>query len=205
MNTCASNMKFLLGLLSAHILLYVTYQNTGVFWYLYTAAILVCIAFSITIEKTNMEQQPFFLNTFYGILGGAALFGIVLLGNFLINALNLNGLERDIAQIFKKLSPVMAWHYLVLFIFIIPGEELFWRGFVQKKLMTYFKPAVTICLSAILYALPMLYAANTALLLAGLAGGLIWGALYQWKQSLSLVIISHLVFDILMLGVFPLI
>ena len=205
MNTCASNMKFLLGLLSAHILLYVSYQHTSVFWYLYTAAILVCMAFSITIEKTDMEKQPFFGNALYGMIGGVALFGIVLLGNFLINVLNLNGLERDIAQILKKLGPEMTWHYLVLFVFIIPGEELFWRGFVQKKLMLYFKPAITICLSAILYALPMLYAANTALLLAGLAGGLIWGALFQWKRSLSLVIISHLVFDILMIGVFPLI
>ena len=39
---------------------------------------------------------------------------------------------------------------LVLMFIIIPGEEIFWRGFIQKRLMNYMNIKVAILLSVLL-------------------------------------------------------
>ena len=39
--------------------------------------------------------------------------------------------------------------------------------------------------------------------LAAIVAGLIWGALYEWKKSLPLVIVSHLVFVLLLFLILP--
>ncbi|MGN1402195.1 MAG: lysostaphin resistance A-like protein [Bacillus sp. (in: firmicutes)] len=203
MKTCASDSKFLLGLISAHIFIYITYQNTTVFWYLYTATILVFISFAITVEKSDSEQQNFLKNLLYGAVSGLILYLLFFVGEYLINVLNMNGLAKEVASLYKKFSPEMLWHYIVLFLLVIPGEEIFWRGFVQKKLMTRFSPFRTIIFSTALYTLPLLYSTNNALIMAGIAGGLMWSALYQWKKNLPAVIASHLVFDFLLIILLP--
>lgn len=204
MKKCATDIKFLLGLLSAHILIYITYQDTKVFWYLYTATILFCMSFAITVDKTKIKQSSL-TNLAYGTMSGILLFVLFMLSNYLIEWLNISSLTKDISQLYKHYSPSALWHYLVLFIIIIPGEEIFWRGFIQKKLMERFQTKGTIILSTILYTLPMFYSQNMALVLAGVVAGLVWATLYQWKKSISLVVISHLIFDFLLLVLFPLV
>lgn len=203
MKTCASDIKLLLGIFSAHILLYITYQNTNVFWYLYTATILFCLSFAVTIDKTK-ERQPFLKNMFIGLTSGIILYGIFVLGDSLFKWLDIKVLSKDVSQLYKHFSPSLLWHYLVLFIIIIPGEEIFWRGFIQKTIMHRFQMRTTIIISALLYTLPMLYSQNLALILSGLVAGIMWSALYQWKKSLSLVIMSHMIFDLLLIVLFPL-
>lgn len=204
MKSCASDIKFLLGLISAHILFYITYQNTSVFWYLYTATILFCMCFAITIEKKSGQDQSTFISLIYGLVTGVVLYGVFALGDNLFQNLGLSGLTKDVSSIYSKLGPEMFWHFLVLFIIIIPGEEIFWRGFVQRKLSERLDVKWTIITSAILYTLPAIYADNTALLIASLVAGLAWAALYQWKKSLLLVVSSHIIFNLLLMVIFPL-
>ncbi|WP_019242504.1 MULTISPECIES: CPBP family intramembrane glutamic endopeptidase [Bacillus] len=203
MKTSASNLHFFLGLISAHILLYITYQDANVFWYLYTASILFCICFAIVIEGKKIHQSSI-NNMLFGVISGIALFAIFALGNYLIDLVNIKSISKDISQLYKLYSPSLLWHYLVLFIIIIPGEEIFWRGFIQKKISNHFQAKATVAISAIMYTLPMIYSQNYALILAGLVAGMVWAILYQWKNSLTLVIISHIIFDLFLLILFPL-
>jgi membrane protease YdiL (CAAX protease family) len=85
-----------------------------------------------------------------------------------------------------------------------PGEELFWRGFVQKRLLHYFGPYMSIFIGALLYASVHIYSGTLILMLAAFFSGLMWGALYLWKRSMPLVIVSHIVFDIMIFIILPL-
>ncbi|MGM9923264.1 MAG: lysostaphin resistance A-like protein [Bacillus sp. (in: firmicutes)] len=203
MKSCAKDGRLLLGLISAHILLYITYHNTSVFWYLYTASMLFCVSIAMASEKSKDNESSLAKNIIYGLLSGILVYALFALGNALIQWLDISTLSKDVAQLYKKFSPVDAWHFLVLFLVIIPAEEIFWRGFIQKRIGQYISNKATIIASALLYALPLIYSQNLALIIAGIAAGAVWAALYQWKKSLPLVIMSHLIFDYLLLVLLP--
>lgn len=206
MKSCAKDGRLILGLISAHILIYITYHNTAaVFWYLYTASILFCVSIAITSKKNKDIRFSLKESLLYGLLSGVLIYAIFALGNTIIQWVDLSSLSKDVAHLYKRYSPSLIWHFIVLFLVIIPGEEIFWRGFVQKRISEHFQAKTTIIISTILYTLPMIYSHNSALILAGITAGFIWAALYQWKKSLSLVIISHLIFDFLLLVILPLV
>lgn len=206
MKRCATDVRLLLSIVGAHILIYLAYHNDDVFWYLYTATMLFCMSYAIVNNKNNSTSTlPMSKNILYGLLSGIILYAIFFIGNLFIDWLQLKDLARDVNQLYKTFSPSSFWHYLVLFVIIIPGEEIFWRGFVQKRLGELkLQRSLIVLLSAILYTLPMLYSQNLALVVAGAVAGLVWAILYQWKKSLPLLIVSHLVFDCILLIILPL-
>jgi len=206
MKRCASDIRLLLSLVGAHILIYLAFQNDDVFWYLYTAAMLFCMSFAIANNKNNYTIEQSLTNKIiYGVISGLVLYAIFFLGNLFIDWLHLSDLAKDVNKLYKILSPNTFWHYLVLFVIIIPGEEIFWRGYVQKKLSEHgLQSSLVIILSTILYTLPMLYSQNLALVVAGAAAGLMWAILYQRRNSVALVIVSHIIFNLMLLVILPL-
>ena len=89
--------------------------------------------------------------------------------------------------------------YLVFCILIIGlGEELFWRGFIQKKIARYLSTEVSIWLTAIAFALIHFYVFQIIpykigilfLVLVALAGAL-WGYLFEHFHNLWPAAISH--------------
>jgi uncharacterized protein len=196
-----ADRRLLFGYILAHLFIFFTFEQEKVFWYIFTATMLVLISYSILDETEQQESKRFHL--FIGIISGSILYGVFWLGNTLIDMLNLP-LSDQITALYKLFSPELTWHYLVLFLIISPGEEIFWRGFIQKKLLTYTNPWTSILISTLLYASVQFYSGELILILAGLTGGFVWGILYAWKRSIRLVIISHIVFDLLLFGLFPL-
>lgn len=197
-----SDYRMLIGLLIAHILLYFTYDHKSVFWYLLTASILFLISYSIIHEELD-DQAPFKTYIPYGLFSGLLLYGIFWLGNFIIHALNLP-MVSQINSLYHRYAPHNLWQYIVLILIVVPGEEIFWRGFIQKRLTKMMTPRNSIIVASLLYASVQLYAGRFILPFAALIAGLLWGYLYQWKRSLPLVIVSHLLFDILLFVVHPL-
>lgn len=181
--------------------MYFTFQDKAVFWYIFTASLLFLISYSILNEEVE-DQLPFFSYLMYGITSGFILFGLFWLGNSLIELLNLP-FTKEIAKLYGRYSPTMLWHYIVLLLIIIPGEELFWRGFVQKRMLNYTKIPMGILLSSLLYASVHLYSTHWILAFAALIAGLYWGFLYAWKKSMPLVIVSHLIFDLFLFVILP--
>lgn len=194
--------KLIGGIFLAYLLIYVAFDSKGVFWYLYTASLLFLISISIISEKIEDDASPQ-LYFFFGILSGAALYGLFFAGDLLLSFLP-GSFDKQIKKIYKLFSIEWIWHYLVLLFIIIPGEEIFWRGFIQKRLMRYMNIKVAILLSAILNAAAFIFSGYTILIIAAFVSALVWGSLYAWKRSMPLVIISHLTFDLLLLIIWPL-
>jgi uncharacterized protein len=197
-----ADRRLILGILIAHLLLFFTFEDKSVFWYIFTASMLVLISYSIIHEEIE-DNAPTFSYLSLGIASGLGLFGLFWIGSSLFDLLNIP-ISGQISRLYNRFSPDIFWHYLVLVLIIAPGEEIFWRGFIQKRLNKHFGMKLSIGISVFLYASVHLYSGEFILVLAAIIAGLAWSILYTWKRSLPLVIVSHIVFDLLLFVFLPL-
>ncbi len=202
MNKLSIDIRLITGLVIAHLLMYFTFQNKAIFWYMFTAAMLLLMSYAMYHLKTD-DSFSFLTYSLYGIISGIFLFALFWFGNFLIEFFDIP-IRGEISKLYKNFSPAQIWHYIVLFLFIIPGEELFWRGFVQSRLtVTKLNIKYSVILTAVLYASVQLYSGYFIHFFAALIAGLFWGFLYAWKRNIRITIISHLVFDLFLFILFP--
>jgi len=97
--------------------------------------------------------------------------------------------------------PVLAGMLLLV---IGPGEEFYWRGLLQWSLGGHLPAWGAVVAAAALYAAVHLTTRSPALVLAALVCGLYWGAMYALTGSLPEVVVSHALWDCLVLLWLPL-
>ena len=90
--------------------------------------------------------------------------------------------EKEVTSLYKAFAPVSLWHYIVLLFIIVPGEEIFWRGYIQKRLGMKMSATLSIVIATMLYASIQIYSGYFIHIIAALFGGIFWGALYVWKK-----------------------
>ncbi|MED3652486.1 type II CAAX endopeptidase family protein [Heyndrickxia sporothermodurans] len=202
MKRSAADIKLILGILLAHVLLYITFHDKSIFWYIYTAVSLLLISYSIVNEKTDDDVSTK-KYLFKGIISGIGLYLVFWIGDWFFSIVS-SYLENKVIKTYDLLSPKWVWHYFVLVFIMAPGEEIFWRGFIQKRLMKQIQGWIPVLITAILNASVFIYSGNIVLMFAALVGGIVWGTLYYKFKSIPLVVISHLIFDLLLIVVLPL-
>jgi hypothetical protein len=196
------NIRFIAGLIIAHALIYFSFHDKAIFWYIFTGSLLVLIAFAMFQGDVD-DEAPFFQYIFLGAISGLLLYFVFWLGFQAIHNLQLP-FEKDIKRLYRWYEPKLFWQYIALVLVAAPGEELFWRGFIQKSLLANFKPIVSIGIAALLFASVHIYSGSFLLVAAALISGFFWGLLYYWKKSMPLVIVSHIIFDIMIFIILPL-
>ncbi len=92
---------------------------------------------------------------------------------------------------------------LLLALVIGPGEELFWRAFLQRRLEKSLGANAGFAVAVLLYAAVHLAGGNAMLVLAALVCGVFWGFLYRRYRSPLLNVVSHTLWDIAAFVVFP--
>lgn len=203
MKNLTKDYPFLFCLSLAFFLLFVSYFYLSLFWYVYTPSMACLMALALYFER-SFGQIRLKATFTYGLLSGIFMYIITWTASKALPAI-FPPLQLQLESLYTLLSPTDAWQYSALILLIIPGEEIFWRGLIEKRLLSYSTKGQAILLSTLLYTLPLIFSGNLLLVLAGIGGGLLWGFLYAWRQSLSMVILSHLVFDLLLLAIFPLV
>jgi uncharacterized protein len=193
--------RILIGLIIAHVLIYFSFQDKAIFWYIFSGSILVLIAYAMFQEEVD-DELSFIQYLFLGALSGFILYFVFWLGIRALDFLQLPH-NRSINNLYKWFAPSLFWQYLALVLVAAPGEELFWRGFIQKRLQKNFTPTVSILIASILYASVHIYSGSFLLVLAAFLSGFVWGYLYFLKKSMPLVIVSHIIFDLLVFIILP--
>lgn len=92
---------------------------------------------------------------------------------------------------------------LLLAVCIGPGEEIFWRGHVQRWLATKHGDLSGLFIATAIYALIHVWSFNLMLVGAAMVGGLFWGILYMHCKSVWPVMISHGLWDVAIFVVWP--
>ncbi|GHH98393.1 CPBP family intramembrane glutamic endopeptidase [Neobacillus kokaensis] len=195
------DLRLIFGVVIAHTLIYFSFHDKAIFWYIFTGSILVLIAYSMFQGDVD-DESSFIQYIFFGTISGLILYAVFWLGYQMVEN-SLFSFDKEIRKLYKWFAPKLFWEYLALVLVAAPGEELFWRGFVQKRLMKYFKPAVSIIIGTCAYASVHIYSGSILLIFASLISGLVWGSLYFWKKSMPLIIVSHIIFDLMIFIILP--
>ena len=190
------------SLIFVYFMMYYTFENKTIFWYLYAFTLLVGIAISL-ITSTFKDELPTWNYLLFGIGYGTILYGIVKIGDIIMPHMD-NKFEKELTQFLNTFAPQNIWHYLLLVFVIVIGEEMFWRGYVQQKLKMYTQPIYAVFVTSLLFSLSLAISRFAAGAIAALVTSMILGILYEWKKSLPLIIIAHETFVILLFLVLPL-
>ena len=138
-----------------------------------------------------------------GFGSAAALYGVFAVGR--LAALRLFPFaSRGIWDIYALRSEVPLLRVVLLIGLVIgPGEEVFWRGFLQERTGAATRPAIGFALTVLLYTAVHLASGNVMLVLAAAVCGVFWGWLYLRFRSPVLNVVSHTLWDLLVFVIFP--
>jgi uncharacterized protein len=139
-----------------------------------------------------------------GLLSALALYGLFWAGNAVSRAV-FPAAAKDIGAVYSFRQDASIIRIGLLIVFVIgPGEELFWRGFLQRRWQKRLGLLSGWLLAAGFYAVVHIGSGNLLLVLSALVCGLYWGALYTFSRSAIIVAVSHTLWDLLIFIIFPL-
>jgi hypothetical protein len=181
------------------------------FWVMLTFGTSLLAALAFVLGRPLLLRRDFTVkNVLFGVLLAGLLYAIFYLGNqflmiasWLFPAL-LPDRAGNIASVYANLGGLSP--ALVGFLLFFPigfGEEVFWRGFVQRRFGERRSATSAFILTTLLYTAIHLPTGNPVLILAALTCGLFWGGLYWATGSLVAVLISHMFWDPFIFVVWP--
>jgi len=141
----------------------------------------------------------------FGVLSALFLYMVFYVGNIVSRQI-FSFAQSGIENVYAFKSGVSPFRIAVLMVLLIgPGEELFWRGFLQRRLQMEQGRWRGFIIATSIYTLVHLASGNAMLILAAGLCGLFWGFLYVQKSSILLNIVSHTVWDVAIFILFPVI
>jgi membrane protease YdiL (CAAX protease family) len=173
----------------------------GNFWVKIGISVLLVTLYSFCWQRPRIS---FHLRSLvWGILSAVILYIFFFLGNALAPYF-LSGAPGQVGGIYslgEGTSKVLV--FLLLFFVTGPGEEIFWRGFLQEQMMLRHGGFKGYTFTTLIYAGVHIFSGNFILILAALIAGAFWGALYLWKRDLLIQIVSHSFWSAFIFAVFP--
>lgn len=173
----------------------------GNFWAKIGISVVIICLYSLRWQRPKLRLT--LSAALGGILSAAVLYGLFFLGNLLAPYIipGAGGQVGGIYDLGTGTDRVLI--FLLLCLITGPGEEIFWRGFLQENLMRRYGDLRGFVLGTLVYGGVHLFSLNLMLILAALVAGAFWGLLYLWRRDLGLVIVSHSLWSAFIFAVFP--
>jgi len=179
------------------------------FWWWMSANLLIVISLSIFLNPEYLQylkkdfSQALVRKVSIGAISAALLYMLFYVGNYLSRSwFDFAGDGIQHVYDFKGNAEAMRIGLLMLCV-IGPGEELFWRGVLQRQFSGKFGKFGGFILAAIVYTGVHVFTGNVMLILAALVAGLFWGWMYMRFNSMVMNIVSHTLWDISVFILFP--
>lgn len=187
---------------STHV--YITVALAVVFWYVTFSLKLFNFWLSMGIAATTLsvlaiywggfpfKRKDFTLRTVViGVGSAVLLYFIFWLGNVLSQMI-FNFAEPQVSSIYNIRTQAEAVIITLVLLFVTsPGEEIFWRNFLQRWTMQQFGGFAGWIMAALIYAGVHISSGNFMLVMAALVAGLFWGYIYWKERNTLMVTISH--------------
>jgi len=173
----------------------------GNFWVKIGLSVVVVSVYSLFWQRPKISFN--LRSLFLGLLSALILYAIFLLGNKLAPTI-LPGAKTQVGGIYSLGEGSNKFFIFLLLFFITgPGEEIFWRGFLQDRLMERWGNFIGYLMTTTLYAGVHVFSWNLMLVLAAFVAGAFWGLLYLWKKDLLIQITSHSFWSAVIFAVVP--
>lgn len=168
------------------------------FWWTMTGSAIFLTAFASLFCKEWIKDVRIDLKaTGSGIGVAAVLWGVFWAGGKVSCKLfDFARPQLDLIYDMKEgVSPALV--AVLLLCVIGPAEEIFWRGFVQRRLMQRLGPDTGFLAATAAYSLIHIWSFNFMLVMAALVIGFLWGLLYRLRPGqLFPLILSHALWDV---------
>ncbi len=189
----------------ATILWFVTfYLAWSTFWIKISlsAACLALISLGLQPDRTGYLKFNA-KSIIIGLVSASVLYLIFWIGK-LISTVLFSFAGSQIGGIYDKGLGTPMWVIaLLLFCITGPAEELYWRGYLQKNLMTRFGQWQGWLLATAIYAGVHIWSFNFMLIGAAAVAGAFWGAMFWRLNNLAPVIVSHSIWSAVIFAVLP--
>ena len=194
-----------LGLyLLAAILLAFAFRGPMGPWKGMTVAMGLLLAGSLAVKAVRTRMAPTLPRIALGIGSGLLLYGMTRL--VVLALQHLWPAWETYARSLSAWKTGFSLPFLVVTaVMIILAEEALWRGVVSRFFQERLGHVAGVLAGAVFYAGAHLMTMNPLLLGAAVACGIFWGLLYALTDDLTAPILSHLVWDVLILFVVPLV
>jgi membrane protease YdiL (CAAX protease family) len=181
------------------------------FWLMLSISTSLLGGIALTHVRPLLRREELSLkNVILGFVTAGLLYGIFWLGNQLLVLVStlfpslLPDRSGNISSVYANLGSLPpALVGTLLFFPVGFGEEIFWRGFVQRRFADSWNPAAGFILALLLYTGVHLPTGNPVLILAAFTCGAFWGGLYWLTGSILPVLISHMLWDPAIFVIWP--
>ena len=201
--------QFVIAIVTPFVLWFLMFSPITVckvnFWVMMTLSALSLIVLSLCFGRSLIVGNLRFSWKDIGIgIGSAAvLWGVFWLGNYFSNLL-FDFADGQVQSVYAMKNGGNQWLIAMALLLVIgPAEEIFWHGFVQKRLSEKIKTPWVIAVTSLIYSAVHLPSFNFMLIMAALVCGLFWSTIYYYNRNLLTVIISHALWDVAVFVLFP--
>jgi membrane protease YdiL (CAAX protease family) len=165
----------------------------GGFWPTLTVSALILLSLSLlrfSSMKIRITSRGFLIG-----VGSALLVYAFFWAGFQI-VRGIPGFSQQVYWVYQLRGTTPITFIAAALLFPIgPAEELFWRGFIQKRFNSTLTPTKGLLVTSALYTLIHVSTFNPSLMLVALIGGLFWGYMFNKAGDLFPVLVSHVLFD----------
>ncbi len=191
----------LLAVLFWFVTFYLTWAS---FWLKISFSAATLAILSLLLQPNRQERIRIDARAVALGLGSAAILYFIFWAGKTVSAMILPFSDGQISGIYDKGAGMPMWVIALLLFFVTgPGEELYWRGYLQKNLMVRFGQWQGWLLATAIYAAVHIWSLNFMLIGAAAVAGAFWGAMYWRFKNLTPVIISHSIWSAVIFAVFP--
>ncbi len=149
------------------------------------------------LDRKNLKEIYSFKSSYILIgVGSAVVLYLIFLAGNAISKLLFNFAQSQVSNIYlsrQQASPALI--AVLLLGWIGPADEIFWRGFVQRRMSDRLGKWSGYLLASLFYAGIHVWAFNFMLFGAALVCGLFWGYLFLHYRSVWPGLISHALWD----------
>ena len=150
--------------------------------------------YAVAIEPTTVghlfDRRHWAGDLGVGLVSGVVLYGVFWLGEQAL-VIILPKLAVEVGDLYAVRGKTKAWFMPLVLAVAAPGEELFFRGFLQHQ--------AGVAIALITYGAVHLWERKLILVLAALLGGVWWGALLTWTGGLIAPVVSHLLWCLMII------
>jgi hypothetical protein len=181
------------------------------FWIMLTFSTSLLSVVAFVLGRPLLSAREFTpKDLLIGVALAALLYAVFYVGNQFLMLVSrlfpalLPDRAGNIASVYANLgdlSPALVG--LLLFFPIGFGEEIFWRGLVQRRFRERGTCAFAFILTTFLYTMIHVPTGNLVLILAALTCGLFWGGFYWATGRLVPVLVSHMLWDPFIFVIMP--
>lgn len=179
------------------------------FWWWMSANLVILLFISLILDRNyaGILRKDFssgiLKKTGLGLLSALFLYIVFFAGNYLSRKW-FNFASPGIENVYSFKGNASGWRIALLMILVIgPGEELFWRGYLQRNIAARAGKWPGLVLALVLYTGVHIFTGNFMLIMAALICGFFWGWLYLKYNSMVINVISHTIWDITVFLLLP--